>query len=76
MTKEEIAREIKSRIETDVQALGGNLPERFALAWHGYLAALLEWQIIEIPQYDELFEILPEIYEPNPITTIFTGREE
>ncbi len=76
MTKEEIAKEIKSRINADAQALSGNLPERFALAWHGYLAALLEWQIIGIPQYDELFEVLPEIDDPNPITTIFTGRNE
>ena len=75
MTKEEIAKEIKSRINTDAKVLDGNLPERFALAWHGYLAALLEWQIIGIPQYDELFEILPEIDDPNPITTIFTGRD-
>ena len=76
MNKEEVAREIKSRIDADAKALGGNLPDRFALAWHGYLAALLEWQIIGIPQYDELYEILPEIDEPNPITTIFTGRGE
>ncbi len=76
MTKEEIAEEIKSRINEDAQALGGNLPDRFALAWHGYLAALLEWQVIGIPQYDELFEILPEISDPNPITSIFTGRDE
>ncbi|MGI9056289.1 MAG: hypothetical protein ACR2F2_10870 [Pyrinomonadaceae bacterium] len=76
MTKEEIAEEIKSRILADVHALGGNLPERFSLAWHGYLAALLEWQIIEIPQYDDLFEMLPEINDPNPVTTIFSGRED
>ncbi len=76
MNKEEIVEEIKSRISADVRALNGYLPERFALAWHGYLAALLEWQIIDIPQYDELFELLPDVSDPNPITTIFSGRED
>ena len=38
MTKERIAEEIKSRISTDIRALGGKLPERFSIAWHGYLA--------------------------------------
>ena len=76
MAKEEITKEIKSRIKADVRALGGKLPERFALAWHGYLAALLEWQVIDIPQYDELFDILPDVNDPNPITTIFSGRDD
>ncbi len=76
MDKQNITEEIESRIKTDIKALGGNLPERYSIAWHGYLAALLEWQIIEIPQYDKLFDILPNIDDPNPITTIFSGRDD
>lgn len=75
-TRVDVLDELKYRIQSDIDAFEGKLPERYALAWHGYLAGLLEWGVIDIPSYDELFKLLPSIQEPNPIATIFSGREE
>jgi hypothetical protein len=76
MEKEQIKNEIEHRINSDKSFFKGNLPERFSVAWHGYLAAMLEWQIINFAHYDELFNLLPKIEEPDPIATIFSGRED
>ena len=56
---------------------GGALPERFAVAWAGYLAAMLDWGLIEISAYDRLTELLPrrESTEEDPILAIFLGRD-
>jgi hypothetical protein len=46
-----------------------------ALAWHGYLAAALEWGVISPAQHQELSGILPE--PPGGfVTHIFLGVEE
>ncbi len=34
-----------------------------ALIWHGYLAALLEWGVIEVPIFERLSVILPSVGE-------------
>jgi hypothetical protein len=76
ITKEEIGQQIKYRIQVDIDHFGGSLPERFAIAWDAYLAAMLEWQIITTEIYDNLVSLIPEISEPNPVLTIFLGRED
>lgn len=68
--------ELAYRIRADIDAYAGVLPERHALAWHGYLAGVLEWGVIDFPTYSMLVDLLPRIGEPDPILTIFLGRDE
>jgi hypothetical protein len=71
----DISAEIELRIQNELKTFQGNLPERYALAWHGYLAGLMEWGVIELEHYKHLQILLPPIAAPNPIPTIFSGRE-
>ena len=73
-TIEQIEREIESRINTDIKHFKGSMPERYALAWNGYLAGLYEWGFIE--RYNYLVNLLPKIDKPDPILEIFEGRED
>ncbi len=73
-TKEEIAQEIKIRILADVKHFNNNLPERYSIAWGGYIASLYEWSFITQEHYAELENILPKVSEPDPIAEIFEGR--
>lgn len=73
-TKEEIEEEMESRIIADIKHFKGNLPERYALAWNGYLAGLYEWGLIE--RYNYLVNLLPKINKPDPILEIFEGRDD
>ena len=72
----DIEDELNYRIQADVRAFSGDLPERYSLAWRGYLAGLYEWNVINMASYIRLLALLPPVQDPNPITTIFTGREE
>ena len=75
-TKQEVADEMVKRVKAEVKHFNGVLPERYTLAWHGYLAAIFEWGLIDIPHYDNLLTLLPKISEPNPVAEIFEGRED
>jgi hypothetical protein len=66
--------EIKDRIQSEVDQFGGNLPERVALVWDGYLAALLEWDLITPSEHKDLSDMLPEIPD-NPVMAVFLGRD-
>jgi len=74
-TEEEIVKELASRIKADVEHFKGNLPERYSIAWRGYLAGLYEWNAIEFGYYRSLTDLLPKIEEPSPIAEIFAGRD-
>jgi len=76
MNSEEIVKELANRINADIEYFSGNLPERYALAWHGYIAGLYEWKVYDIGFYKELIALLPPISEPNPIAEIFEGRDD
>lgn len=67
--------EIKSRIQSDIMHYKDELPERFALVWYGYLAALIEWGLISISEHEQLVKMLPHI-EDNPSVTILIGRPD
>lgn len=73
-----IADELGRRIRRDIDHYGGALPERFALAWAGYLAAMLEWGLIKISAYDRLTDLLPRhgSTDEDPILAIFLGRDD
>jgi hypothetical protein len=76
MTKTEISELLQYRIQADIEAFGGNLPERYAIAWGAYLAGLIEWGVIDPPLHDKLFDMLPKVSEPDPVLGILLGREE
>lgn len=47
------------------------------VAWHGYIAALGEWQMLSIQDADRLRDLLPPYdSEPNQITEIMLGHDE
>ena len=51
--------ELRNRI---LNQLGWRGPtDAVALLWHGYLAGLSEWGLIEIHVYERLLKLLPEI---------------
>lgn len=75
MTKEEIKQLIKYRIEADIKHFNGKLPERYVLAWQGYIAGAFEWGNLEPSDYSYLVDLLPKVEEPNPILEIFEGRD-
>jgi hypothetical protein len=68
---------VRRRIEDDARAFGGILPERYALAWGGYLAALMEWGLITPVQHKTLIDLLPKFDGPDdPVLSIFIGRDD
>lgn len=74
MDQDEIASELRGRIQADLRHFGGALPERQAIAWRAYLAALLEWNVLPLASHDELRGYLPPI-EDDPVPAILLGRE-
>ncbi len=66
--------ELRQRIKKDIAHFQGQLPERYAIAWGGYLAALLEWSVIDIPTYDDLSSLLPQVGD-DPAAEILRGRD-
>ncbi len=68
---ERILREVRYRINEQIAYFGGVLPERHAIAWGGFLAALLEEGILDYLHYGELVDILPKVPEPDPVADIF-----
>lgn len=75
-TEVDIAHQLDFRIQADVQAFNGKMPERYALAWHAYLTGLSEWKVIDFVSYQKLIDLLPRVAEPNPLITISLGHEE
>ena len=74
MTTKDIAAELVHRINADVEHFGGALPERTAIAWRGYLAAALEWNVITVEQYDALLTRVPPVND-DPAIAILRGRD-
>ena len=67
-----VADELAERIAAAAQVHGGTLPERSALAWRGYLAGLIEWDIISVAGHDRLVALLPAI-DDTPVREILLG---
>jgi len=66
--------ELRQRIKKDITHFQGQLPERYAIAWRGYLAALLEWSVVDIAAYDDLVALLPAV-DDDPAAEILRGRD-
>lgn len=76
MTNKEIVQTIELRIRADIKHFNGALPERFTLAWQGYVAGAFEWGNLQPPDYKYLVSLLPKVESPNPILEIFEGRDD
>lgn len=59
------------RIQEQIDHFGGTLPERHAIAWAGFLAALSEEGLLAQQHYASLMDMLPEISAPNPVRDLF-----
>ena len=58
---EYVHHELKRRIQAETAHFQGELPEHNAIAWDGYIAALLEWGVITPTVHSELSELLPAV---------------
>jgi hypothetical protein len=67
--------ELEYRIKNDIKFFGGTMPERNAIAWASYLAALTEWSLLPAGDYWDLRELLPKI-DDDPSIAILNGRDE
>lgn len=63
----------RDSIQNDIDHFGGQLPERYALVWDGYIAALVIHDLITIAEHARLAAMLPKI-ENNPVITVLLGR--
>lgn len=52
MPERAIVRELRDRIHADTRANGGTLPREAAIAWEGYLAGLIEWDVLGVSEHD------------------------
>jgi hypothetical protein len=66
--------ELEGRIRADLTHFQQALPEKHAIAWRAYLAALLEWQVLELAAYDRLIARLPEVPD-DPTVQLMLGRD-
>ena len=65
--------ELERRVRAENAHYNGAMPERTALAWHGYLAALIEFGLISVVDHDRLTQLLPGV-DDNPVVAILLGR--
>lgn len=70
----DISAELLYRINADIEHFGGKMPEKTAIAWRGYLAAMLEWNLILPAQFDALTARIPSI-DDDPAVAILRGRD-
>ena len=70
----DITAELVHRINADIEHFGGTLPERNAIAWRSYLAAMLECDLIPVATYDALVARIPPVND-DPAVAILRGRD-
>jgi len=66
--------EIRDRIQRHADHHGGQLPEQLALAWSGYLAALIEWDLVSVSDHERLVSLVPQL-ENDPAVEILLGTD-
>lgn len=71
---ESIKNELTYRLEQDLNYFKQKMPREVAIAWRGYFAALLEWDVIDISTHDSLWDLLPDI-DNDPVNAILLGRD-
>jgi hypothetical protein len=70
-----IVAELRERMEEDARRNGGTLSREAAIAWQGYLAGLIEWDVLSIAEHERLCGVLPPV-EDSPVTHILPGWED
>ena len=75
MENPSVFEELQLRIEADRRHFGGEMPERVALVWHGYLACAIEWGKISPGEHAKLTAILPAIHD-NPVVGLLLGKRD
>jgi hypothetical protein len=70
----DVAAELAHRIHAENEHFGGTMPEMTAISWRGYLAAMLEWNLISVAIYEDLLTRIP-VVKDDPALAILTGRE-
>ncbi|MFZ2488087.1 MAG: hypothetical protein WAZ19_08175 [Anaerolineae bacterium] len=70
-----IRENLRYRLQSDLRYYQQHMPKEQAVAWSAYLAALLEWRVLDLPSHDVLAAMLPDI-ENDPTISIMLGREE
>jgi hypothetical protein len=66
--------ELRARIQEIANSHGGALPRDDALSWAGYVAALLEWSLIDAEDHGRLQELLGA-ESAGPTLAIFLGPD-
>lgn len=74
MESRDVMAELSYRIQAELDHFGGTMPELTSASWRGYLAAMLEWNLIPVAAYDILVARLPAVTD-DPAIAILTGRE-
>ena len=69
----DVVAELAHRIHADNEHFGGAMSEMTAISWRGYLAAMLEWNLIPVAAYDELLTRVPAVKD-DPAIAILMGR--
>jgi hypothetical protein len=67
--------ELRERIEEDARRYGGTLPREAAVAWGGYLAGLIEWDVLSVAEHERLCRLLPPV-DDSPVLHILIGWDE
>lgn len=75
MTENPTSEELRNRIQRDLKHHTGSLPEKVAVAWSGYLAALIEWGLLSVAEHQSLCALLPKI-EDDPAVGILLGKSD
>lgn len=75
ITERPMVAELRGRIEEDARRYGGSLPREAAVAWEGYLAGLIEWDVLSVAEHAALCGVLPKI-QNSPVTHILIGWDD
>jgi hypothetical protein len=70
-----IVRELEDRIRADARAYGGTLPREAAIAWAGYLAGLIEWDVLTASEHAALCSLVPDV-DDSPVRHVLLGRDK
>jgi len=67
---------LEARIDEAKKFHNGAMPDEVACGWSGYLAALIEWGLINVSDHERLMLMLPKFDGENPAVRILLGYDE
>ena len=66
----QVSTELHSRIQQQLNAFQGHLPEDYLITWDAYLLSLEKWDVIDRSDYTQLVSLLPPISGSDPVARI------